>query len=84
MNKAKTKIYKSGNGQAINIKKSILKESGLKIGDEITYFADDNGRIVLKKSDQSFKNRWRRFVDNGGTYDEEEIDWGESIGRELT
>jgi len=84
MNKVKTKIYKSGNGQAINLKKSILKESDLKIGDEITYFVDDNGRIILEKSDQSFKNRWRRFVDNGGTYEEKEIDWRESIGRELS
>jgi len=84
MNKAETTIYKSGNGQAINLKKSILEESDLHIGDEITYFVDDNGRIILEKSDQSFKNRWRRFVDNGGTYDEEEINWGDPVGRELS
>ncbi|WP_353422456.1 hypothetical protein [Staphylococcus warneri] len=30
------KIYKSGNGQAISLKKNTLQEAGLKVGDDIS------------------------------------------------
>lgn len=83
MNKTKTTIYKSGNSQAITLQKSILKEAGLNVGDEVSCYADSDGRIILERSDQSFQNRWKKFVEKGGSYEEKEVDWGEPKGREL-
>ncbi|EPP1972433.1 AbrB/MazE/SpoVT family DNA-binding domain-containing protein [Escherichia coli] len=44
------KIYKSGNGQAISLKKNTLQEAGLKVGDDIEVKVK-SGQIVLTKSD---------------------------------
>lgn len=40
MDKKTTKIYKSGNSRAITLQNSILKESGLYVGDEVNYYVD--------------------------------------------
>ncbi|NLC40660.1 MAG: AbrB/MazE/SpoVT family DNA-binding domain-containing protein, partial [Clostridiaceae bacterium] len=40
------------------------------------------GRIILEKSAESFQERWALFVEEGGDYDLEEMDWGEPVGRE--
>ncbi|MDD2426979.1 MAG: AbrB/MazE/SpoVT family DNA-binding domain-containing protein [Eubacteriales bacterium] len=82
MKKVKTSIYKSGNSQAITLQKSILEEANLKVGDEIDYYVDEVGRIILEKSGDSFEQRWALFVKEDGSYDEEEMDWGEPVGRE--
>ena len=83
MNKTKTTVYKSGNSQAITLQKSILKEAGVNVGDEMYCYVDNDKRIILEKSNQSFKERWESFVEEGGTYNEEEIDLGQPTGREL-
>lgn len=83
MDKKTTKIYKSGNSQAITLQNSILKESDLLVGDEVNYYVDDKNRIIITKKEKSFEERWTEFIENGGTYEEEEIDWGKSVGREL-
>lgn len=75
------KIYKSGNGQAISLKKNTLQEAGLKVSDDIEVKVK-SGQIVLTKSD-SFKEKWRDFVESGGKYDHNEYDWGQPVGREL-
>ncbi|MBO0377099.1 AbrB family transcriptional regulator [Staphylococcus warneri] len=75
------KIYKSGNGQAISLKKNTLQQAGLKVGDNIQVKVQ-SGQVVLTKPN-SFKQKWRDFVDNGGKYDHSEYDWGQPVGREL-
>lgn len=83
MKKAQTKVYKSGNSQAIILKKSILQEAQIKIGDEVNYYVDQNNRIILEKNSDSFQEKWHDFVNEGGTYYEKELDWNESAGREV-
>lgn len=75
------KIYKIGNGQAISLKKNILQQVGLKVGDDIEVKVK-SGQIVLTKPN-SFKEKWRDFVERGGKYDHNKYDWGQSVGREL-
>lgn len=82
MKNVKTSIYKSGNSQAITLQKAILEAAQLKVGDEINCYVDEAGRIILEKSEESFEERWALFVEEGGSYDEEEVDWGEPAGRE--
>lgn len=83
MSEKTTRIYKSGNSQAITLQNSILKESDLHVGDEVNYYVDSKNRIIITKKEKSFEERWNEFIQNGGTYDEEELDWGKSAGREL-
>lgn len=83
MDKKTTKIYKSGNSQAITLQNSILNESDLHVGDEVNYYVDNKNRIIITKKEKSFEDRWNEFVENGGTYNEEELDWGKPVGREL-
>ena len=75
------KIYKSGNGQAISLKKNILQQARLKVGNDIEVKVK-SGQIVLTKPN-SFKEKWRDFVESVGKYDHNEYDWGQPIGREL-
>ena len=75
------KIYKSGNGQAISLKKNILQQVGLKVGDDIEVKVK-SGQIVLTKPN-SFKEKWRDFVESGGKYDHSQYDWGQPVEREL-
>ncbi|MCM3484046.1 AbrB family transcriptional regulator [Staphylococcus warneri] len=75
------KIYKSGNGQTISLKKNILQQVGLKVGDDIEVKVK-SGQIVLTKPN-SFKEKWRAFVESGGKYDQNEYDWVQPVGREL-
>ncbi len=82
MKKIKTTIYKSGNSQAITLQKAILEEANLMVGDAVDYYVDSAGRIILEKSAESFQERWALFVEEGGDYDLEEMDWGEPAGRE--
>ena len=75
------KIYKSGNGQAISLKKNILQQARLKVGNDIEVKVK-SGQIVLTKPN-SFKEKCRDFVESVGKYDHNEYDWGQPVGREL-
>ncbi|HDZ6149461.1 TPA: AbrB family transcriptional regulator [Staphylococcus aureus] len=77
------KVIKNGNSQAITLNKNILNESGLNIGDNLTVEVND-GEIKFTKNNKSIIDEIHDFYRNGGYYDEEEIDFGESVGRELS
>lgn len=76
------KVIKNGNSQAITLNKNILNESGLNIGDNLTVEVND-GEIKFTKNNKSIIDEIHDFYRNGGYYDEEEIDFGESVGQEL-
>ncbi|MGN4158019.1 AbrB/MazE/SpoVT family DNA-binding domain-containing protein [Staphylococcus auricularis] len=76
------KVIKNGNSQAITLNKNILNESGLNIGDNLTVEVND-GEVKFTKNNKSIIDEIHDFYRNGGYYDEEEIDFGESVGREL-
>lgn len=75
-----SKISKSGNGQVVSLKKSTLEQAGLSVGDNIEINVK-SGQIVITKPN-SFKEKWKTFVENGGQYERGEYDWGKPIGRE--
>lgn len=80
MEKSYVRIYKSGNGQAIS-KKSTLNQAGLEVGDKLEVNIKDR-QLALGKSN-TFKDQWREFVDNGGTYERGEYDWGTLVEHRL-
>ncbi|AKL93503.1 putative addiction module antidote (plasmid) [Staphylococcus capitis subsp. capitis] len=76
------KVIKNGNSQAITLNKNVLNESGLNIGDSLSVEVND-GEIKFTKNNKSIIDEIHDFYRNGGYYDEEEIDFGDSVGREL-
>lgn len=77
------KVFKSGNGQAISIKKHELEEIGLNVGDKLKFRVNEDGVIVVTK-DISMEEKWDAFFENGGTYDDYEVmELDEEMGREV-
>lgn len=78
------KIFKTGNGQAISLKKKTMEEMGFEVGDTLVFTKIEGNIVITKKPEESFKEKWDAFFENGGTYDDKEsYDWGEPRGREL-
>lgn len=77
-----SKVVRNGNSQAITLNKKILQEAGLSIGDNLNVEVKD-GEIKFTKNDKSIIEEIHNFYLNGGYYDEEEIDFGEPVGREI-
>lgn len=82
MNK-ELKIKKSGNGQAISLKKKAMEEMGFKVGDTLNYTIVDDAVVLTKKPEKTYEEKMKAFIESGGTYDDKEAyDWGEPVGRE--
>lgn len=76
------RVIKNGNSQAITLNKNVLIESGLNIGDSLSVEVNDR-EIKFIKNNKSIIDEIHDFYRNGGYYDEKEIDFGKSVGREL-
>lgn len=73
MKKSQAKVYKSGNGQVISIRKKDLEQAGINVGDELEVEVA-NSQINLIKAN-TFQTKWQAFIDNGGEYERGEYDW---------
>lgn len=82
MAKTLSSIFKIGNGQAISVNKTVLNQAGLEIGDNLEVDIQD-GVVTFTKKEKSIKDEIQDFYRNGGRYEEEEIDFGQSIGKEI-
>lgn len=83
MGKTLSKVFRSGNSQAISLNKQALAQAGLEIGDKLEYTIE-NGKIVFEKKErESFEDRWHAFFENGGTYEDYEVLEDEPVGREI-
>lgn len=75
MKKGQSKVYKSGNGQVVSLRKKDLKQAGFDVGDELDVEIAQ-GQIKLIKSG-TFQSEWQSFIDNGGQYERREYDWSQ-------
>ena len=73
MKKSQAKVYKSGNGQVISIRKKDLEQAGINIGDELEVEVA-NSQINLIKAN-TFQTKWQTFIENGGEYERGEYKW---------
>lgn len=73
MKKSQAKVYKSGNGQVVSIKKKDLEKAGIEVGDELDVEVK-NSQINLIKTN-TFKSEWQKFVDSGKEYERGEYNW---------
>ena len=75
------KVFKNGNSQAITLNRYELEQAGLKIGDELQVEIE-NKQIIFKKK-EDLRQAIHDYYDNGGYYDEEEVDFGDAAGEEI-
>ncbi len=79
-----SKIQKWGNSQGIRIPKSLLKDSYIKIGDEVN-ITTIAGKIILEPRRKihgryKIQNLIKKMPKN---YNAKEEDWGKPVGQEV-
>ena len=82
INKTSERIFKSGNSKAISLSKQTIQLADFEVGDKVEV-QEMNGGLFIKKKEESIEDKITNFFKNGGKYTEEEIDFGESVGREI-
>ena len=82
MNKSSERIFKSGNSRAISLSKQTIQLADFEVGDKVEV-SEINGGLFIKKKEESIEDEITNFFKNGGRYTESEIDFGESVGREI-
>ena len=76
-----TNIQKWGNSQGIRIPKFLLEAVQWNENEQIVVTAE-NDKIIIEKS-KPRKNIKELFAEYDGDYESVNIDWGESVGKEL-
>lgn len=77
------KIQKWGNSQGIRISKKILEMLDLKINDSILIEEGEGCLKISKAKNEKRKTIKELFADYDGNYEKQEIDWGETVGKEI-
>lgn len=73
MKKSQAKVYKSGNGQVISVRKKDLEQAGFNVGDELDVEVKSSQINLIKTN--TFQSEWQSFIENGGQYERSEYDW---------
>lgn len=74
-------LQKWGNSKGIRLPKVLIDELGWSENDELSISKDDD-KIIIKKHNKR-KSIVELFDGYNGDYKPEEIDWGETKGKEL-
>ncbi|EKS24341.1 AbrB/MazE/SpoVT family DNA-binding domain-containing protein [Staphylococcus epidermidis] len=82
MIKTSERIFKSGNSKALSLSKQTIQLANFEVGDKVEV-SEINGGLFIKKKEESIEDEITNFLKNGGKYTEPEIDFGESVGREI-
>ncbi|HDE6879218.1 AbrB family transcriptional regulator [Staphylococcus epidermidis] len=82
MIKTSERIFKSGNSKALSLSKQTIQLANFEVGDKVEV-SEINGGLFIKKKEESIEDEITNFFKNGGRYTESEIDFGESVGREI-
>ena len=82
VNKTNERVFKSGNSKALSLSKQTLQLTHFEIGDKVEVQQMNDG-IFIKKKEETIEDKITNFFKNGGKYTESEIDFGESVGREI-
>ena len=79
-----TKIQKWGNSQGLRFTKALLHEARINVGDEVNVSIQE-GRIIVEPTTRvrgryDLKELVSRMPE---TYQVEEVDWGQPVGKEV-
>ena len=76
-----TNIQKWGNSQGVRLPKILLEALNWKDNENVVVTAVDN-KIIIERAKER-KNIKELFAGYNDEYTQEEIDWGEPVGREI-
>ena len=79
-----SKIQKWGNSQGLRFTKALLQEARINVGDEVSVSVE-NGRIIVEPATKvrgkyDLKELASKIPQD---YQAEELDWGETVGKEV-
>ena len=79
-----SKIQKWGNSQGLRFTKALLQEVRINVGDEVSVSVE-NGRIIVEPATKvrgkyDLKELASKIPQD---YQAEELDWGETVGKEV-
>lgn len=78
------KIQKWGNSQGLRLTKNLLTDAQLGVGDEVDISVKDGSIIVTPAKKIRGKYRLKDLVERiPENYQTGEVDWGESVGKEV-
>lgn len=77
------KISKWGNGQGIRIPKNVLELLKWKKDDELEMIIEKGNLKIQKVEKEKRKTIKELFANYYGSYEKQEIDWGEPQGKEI-
>ena len=77
------KISKWGNGQGIRIPKSVLELLKWQKDDELEMIVEKGNLKIQKVEKEKRKTIKELFANYDGSYEKQEIDWGEPQGKEI-
>ncbi len=76
-------LQKWGNSQGIRLPKRILQELKWKVNDELILYQQDDKLVIEPSHPRKRKSIKELFKNYTGTYQSQEIDWGEPVGNEI-
>ncbi|MBC8683424.1 AbrB family transcriptional regulator [Staphylococcus pseudintermedius] len=82
VSKSTERIFKNGNSQAMSLSKKTIQSVDFEIGDTVEVQKINDGLFITKK-EVSIEDSIKNFFQNGGKYQESEVEFGESVGREI-
>lgn len=76
-------LQRWGNSQGFRIPKQLLRELNWKVNDELVLSRQDNKLVIEPVHPRKRKTIKELFEGYTGTYQTQEIDWGEPVGNEV-
>ncbi|QHW37996.1 AbrB family transcriptional regulator [Staphylococcus ursi] len=81
-NKTYEHVFRSDNSLAMRLSNETIQHIGFEIGDTVEV-QKINGDLFVTKKETSVEDGIKKFYQNGGKYDESEVNFGKSVGREI-
>lgn len=76
-----TKVFRNGSSQSLALRKAIMEEANVQIGEVLECYVEE-GKIIYQKKSKSKKDKIIEAYQNGEIYGEKEVEWGKTVGRE--
>ena len=79
-----TKIQKWGNSQGLRIAKQVLEDANISVGDEVKVITRDGTIVITPAKRVRGRQSLVKLVSRiPASYDQEELDWGKPVGKEV-
>ena len=79
----KTTIVKWGNSQGVRLPKHLLESANINEQDTLEIVTEKQSIIIKKCTQPSYKSIRERFQGFSEPYEEEMVDWGRPMGKEI-